>query len=241
MRVRSRAGSWITVIASGVVVLLAGAGLGLMVWWAPRMAGPAGTSGSGAGAPSDYGSVPEFTLTERSGQPVGLRDLRGLVWVADFMYTQCPDTCPLQSAELARLQAEFVGSADLRLVSITLDPEHDTPAVLGRYARRFGAGDHWFFLTGSRRQTFCLATRGFHLPVSDPRTPPIDCGLALRLGPSPAWAHEGHEPLRILHGPRLTVVDREGRIRAYRQATDPDDRSELRRDLRALLASGARS
>jgi hypothetical protein len=70
-------------------------------------------------------------------------DLRGRVWVADFIYTECTETCPTQSLQFAQLQREFQDAADLRLVSITVDPVHDTPEVLRRYAERYGATDRW--------------------------------------------------------------------------------------------------
>jgi cytochrome oxidase Cu insertion factor (SCO1/SenC/PrrC family) len=69
-----------------------------------------------------YGEVPDFALTERSGRPVTRADLLGTVWLATFIYTQCTETCPLQSARVARLQAEFAGEPDLMFVSITVDP-----------------------------------------------------------------------------------------------------------------------
>jgi cytochrome oxidase Cu insertion factor (SCO1/SenC/PrrC family) len=86
-----------------------------------------------------YGEVPDFALTERSGRPVTRADLHGKVWLATFIYTQCTETCPLQSARVARLQTEFAAEPDLVFVSITVDPARDTPAALAVYAERYGA------------------------------------------------------------------------------------------------------
>src|SRR5258706_8994715 len=72
-------------------------------------------------------SVPDFSLVERSGRKTSLADLRGKVWIADFIYTQCSDTCPLQTANMAKLQQQWNGEPELRLVSYSVDPEHDTP------------------------------------------------------------------------------------------------------------------
>ena len=83
-----------------------------------------------------YGAVPDFTLTDARGRAVGRKDLAGKVWVADLIFTRCTDTCPLQTGEMARLQAEFAGEKELRFVSITTDPAYDTPAVLAQYAYR---------------------------------------------------------------------------------------------------------
>ncbi len=184
-----------------------------------------------------YGEVPDFALTERSGRPVGRADLLGRVWVANFIYTQCTETCPLQSAQLARLQAEFANAPDLRLVSITVDPEHDTAPVLGRYAERYGADpQRWLFLTGSKAAIYRLAKEGFRLGVVDPDDPsPARTSRLLRwLSPVPAWATHGSTGL-IMHSARLVVVDRRAQIRAYHLPDDDASLGRLRRNLRAVL------
>ncbi len=117
----------------------------------------------------DLGTLPDFSLIERSGRRVTLADLRGKVWIADFMYTHCTDTCPLQSAGMARLQAEFSGEPDFRLVSLTVDPAEDTPAVLSEYAARFEADpERWLFLTGKKEALYALAQDGFHVSIETP-------------------------------------------------------------------------
>jgi protein SCO1/2 len=188
-----------------------------------------------------YGIVPAFSLTERSGRPVGRDDLRGSVWIANFVYTGCTDTCPLQSDELKRIQSEFSGARDLRLVSITVDPEHDDPAALRRYAERYGAGDRWWFLTGDKRTIYCLARDGFHLAVADTGAPPPPCGARAwleRLAPAAAWASHGSGGL-VMHADRLVLVDRGARIRAYHPAHEPEASTRLRENLRRLLAERA--
>ena len=225
-------------------LLLAGviAGSALMVgaaatWWV-RRAAPA-ASQTTLEALGTYGVVPSFTLTERSGRRVNRDDLRGLVWVVDFIYTECTETCPTQSLQLARLQREFQ-DAELRLVSITVDPEHDTPEVLARYGARYGAGDRWWFLTGDKRDIYCLAQQGFRLGVVDPASPaPPSCGHALRFGPARAWANHGSKGL-VMHSARVVVVDAAARIRAYHLATDEESMARLRANLRRLLAAPAR-
>lgn len=183
----------------------------------------------------EYGEVPAFTLIERSGRRVTRDDLRGLVWVADFIYTECTETCPAQSLQFAHLQQEFADAADLRLVSITVDPVHDTAAVLRGYAERYTASDRWWFLTGDRREIYCLAKVGFHLGVIDPAVPGEHaCGQAVWLGPAPAWASHGSAGL-IMHSARIVLVDRRGRIRAYHLATDPQSIGLLAANLRTVL------
>ena len=95
-------------------------------------------------------AIADFELRDQHGQMVRLSDFRGKVVAIDFIYTRCPlpDVCPRLSASFATLQKRFAGR-DLVLLSITVDPEYDTPAVLAEYARRWGADSRgWRFLTG---------------------------------------------------------------------------------------------
>jgi len=94
--------------------------------------------------------APEFRLTDRSGQLLSLSDLRGKIVVLSFIYTHCPDACPLLAANYVQLQREFpdaLDRGDLALVFITTDPERDTPERLQQYTQ--GMGGKWYFLTGS--------------------------------------------------------------------------------------------
>lgn len=98
--------------------------------------------------------VPDFTLTDQAGRPVHLSDFRGRVVAIDFIYTRCPlpDVCPRLSANFAYV-SKRLGGRDLTLLSITIDPQFDTPAVLSEYARRYGSnGEGWRFLTGTPDQ-----------------------------------------------------------------------------------------
>lgn len=226
-----------------VVSVLAIAVVAAGVTFVPALFRPAATADISLDHLDDYGEVPAFTLVERSGRRITHEDLRGSVWVANFMYTECTDTCPTQSLQLQRLQNDFATSSDLRLVSITVDPQHDTPEVLSRYAERHGADPRrWLFVTGDTRAIYCLATEGFRLTVVDPADPnPPPCGRAawlpelLRQGPAPAFASHGSGGL-VMHSARLVLVDRAGRIRAYHLATDGESLARLQPNVRTLLA-----
>ena len=98
------------------------------------------------------GPAPNFTLTSQDGKPMALADLRGKVFAVTFIYTGCPDICPLLTQKMVDVQDELGADfgAKVAFVSITLDPERDTPAVLKDYAQFWGARlDGWSFLTGS--------------------------------------------------------------------------------------------
>src|SRR5262249_51220814 len=108
--------------------------------------------------------VPDFELIDQSGAPLRLRDLDGKIVAVDFIYTRCPlpDVCPRLSANFAQLQRRFAGrmGTDLVLLSITIDPQYDTPEVLAKYAKIWGAKlAGWRFLTGSAEEVQRVAAR----------------------------------------------------------------------------------
>src|SRR5215217_5286728 len=87
---------------------------------------------------SSYGTVPTFQLTNQNGQPFGSGQLAGKIWIADFIYTTCPGPCPMISGRMSELQKPLAKS-DVHLVSFSVDPVKDTPAVLRDYAAKLQA------------------------------------------------------------------------------------------------------
>ena len=132
--------------------------------------------------------APDFALTDQSGRVVRLSGLRGLPVVIDFIYTRCPmpDVCPRLSANFARLQKRF--GENVMLLSITLDPEYDTPEVLSDYAHRWRASPNWLFLTGAPQSIRDLAGR---------------FGVIY-------WPEEGV----LTHTSATAVIDKQGRLAA---------------------------
>ncbi|MED4271204.1 SCO family protein [Geobacillus stearothermophilus] len=115
--------------------------------------------------------VEDFTFVDQSGQPFGLRDLKGKVWVADFIFTNCETVCPPMTAHMAKLKekAEEKG-LDVEFVSFSVDPEVDTPEKLAAYAKQF-TNDlaNWHFLTGYRPTEISeLAQKSFKTMVQKP-------------------------------------------------------------------------
>lgn len=166
----------------------------------------------------NFGAVPAFSLTERSGKELRRSDLNGKVWVVNFMYTSCTDTCPLQSAEMAKLQSELGDRGNLKLVSISVDPDRDKPQVLSRYADRFKAShDRWYFLTGDKKEIYRLAQEGFHLSAM------------------PASEHDREDEGSILHSSEFVLVDDRAQIRGYYESNDAEALQRLRRDMTTLL------
>ncbi len=167
--------------------------------------------------PPILGQVPEFELTNRDGRRVGPSDLAGSPWIADFVFTRCVTSCPMITERMSRLERELPPRIGARLVSFSVDPEHDTPAALEAYAEKFAAPEHWWFLTGDRNAMYDLIRNGFHLAV-DPNPPPT--------------VGEVTEP--IVHSTRYVLVDAQGAIRGYYDSQDESSIKKLKRDLEAL-------
>jgi cytochrome oxidase Cu insertion factor (SCO1/SenC/PrrC family) len=162
---------------------------------------------------SNYGTAPDFELVNQDGQPFGSAQLRGKIWIADFIFTSCPGPCPIISTRMSELQKPLEKS-DVHLVSFTVDPEKDTPQVLHAYAERLQAQPgRWDFLTGPRSTIYNLSRNGFKLAVSD-----------------------GSEETGVpLHSTRMLLVDRRGEIRGYYDAIEPDAVTKLVADTSHLL------
>jgi protein SCO1/2 len=192
---------------------------GVVLWrWQTKLQLQNGSEENPLEGLKQFGPVPQFSLIERSGRRIMLSDLKGKVWILNFIYTNCPDTCPVQSAQMRQIQDDFQNEKDLRLVSITVDPERDTPEVLSEYAKRFSADPaRWFFLTGEKETIYKFAQDGFRLGAVE---------LPDEKRPQSGATHT--------HSPRFVLVDRDAQIRGYYVSTDPDAMKRLHRDLRIL-------
>ena len=162
--------------------------------------------------------IPAFTLTERSGKTITNADLSGKIWVADFIYTTCPGPCPLVTASLAKVQAATAHDPRVQLVSFTVDPQNDTPAVLSAYAQKFGADpNRWWFLTGPERPLYTLIENGFYQVVQDNRGQPPQDGQ-----------------FNVTHSTKMVLVDGDGVMRGFFDGVGPDGRAELLKGIKTL-------
>jgi protein SCO1 len=164
------------------------------------------------------GEVAGFEFTERNGEKKTLADLRGKVWIADFIFTRCAGICPLMSGKMAKIQKELKASPGIRFVSFSVDPEYDTPEVLKRYAERYQAdAERWFFLTGDKKQIFDLSLQHFRLGVGD-------------------IPEEDREALdqAVQHSSKFVLVDGEGKIRGYYSSEDEASLVKLAADAKEL-------
>lgn len=184
------------------------------------LAAACGAPARGPGA-EPLARLPEFTMTAvlPSGERAfGLSDLKGRVWVADFVFTSCAGPCPLLSARMARLAAAL--PPEVGLLTVTVDPARDDAARLRAYARRHGADlGRWVFLRGDAKATYELVYAGFRSSMSlDPAAP------------------EGE---RVTHSTRFALVDKDGALRGWYDGLSDLDNDALARDARRLLEAGS--
>jgi cytochrome oxidase Cu insertion factor (SCO1/SenC/PrrC family) len=157
--------------------------------------------------------VPEFSLIDQTGGPVTRDALAGKVWIASFVFTRCAGPCPIMTGKMSSLQ-KTISDPRVNFVSVTVDPENDTPAVLEQYAKKFHADQtRWHFLTapkGDKEAVFALAR-----------------GMLISALPA-----QGNDP--IIHSEKFVLVDSAGKIRKYYDSKDSADIDRLISDVKTL-------
>lgn len=168
--------------------------LGLMVAWRNR-----------GEALDDFGPLGEFSFVSSTGSKLGPADLQGKVSLFACFFTCCTEQCPALTGAVARLQKELADLPDVRLVSLTVDPETDTPAKLRAYGETFGANpDRWWFLTGERPEIERFVKQ------------------QLKQGLDHNTAPDANPGNKFDHSDRLTLVDRTGRVRGWFPVLTPE-------------------
>ena len=162
-------------------------------------------------------SVPAFELTDQDGANFGSADLRGRVWVASFLFTSCTQACPLLASQLANVRERVARHGDnVRIVSISVDPEVDTPERLRAFQERYPGPNNWTLLTGSPDDVRRTTERAFFQPAAN----------RVEISSAPGYD--------MLHGTGVLLVDRDGRCRG-RCPPDVTGLDALVHDIERLL------
>ena len=153
--------------------------------------------------------VSDFKLYDAQNKEFSLQDLSGKIFVTDFIFTTCSGVCPLMTKNLKSVYGEFAAKDEVHFVSVTVNPEFDSPQVLAEYAKKYGLDPlRWHFLTGSRESIQDLAIQGFKIgSVEDP----------------------------VFHSTFLVLADKKAQIRGYYDGTKEEDLGRLKADIRRLL------
>ena len=161
----------------------------------------------------EIGNVPQFEFTNSDGNIVTLDNLKGKVWVADFIFTTCTMACPMMTGNMNIVHKKFKKNDNVRLVSISVYPEFDTPEVLKNYASQYDADtEKWLFLTGKEDAVKDIIRDGFKI---------------------------GDYEDIIFHSEKFALVDKKGIIRAYYNGMKSEDMKQLKKDIDVLLKQDA--
>lgn len=166
------------------------------------------------GSKNDYqlpklGSIPSFEFTDSDGNLISQEDLSGKIWVADFIFTTCTMACPVMTGNMNLIHKAFKNNDKVRIVSISVYPEYDTPEILKEYASRYNANtNRWHFLTGPEENVKLVIKNGFKM---------------------------GDYEDIIFHSEKFALVDQNGNIRGYYNGIKTDDIKTLKKDIRVLL------
>ena len=161
----------------------------------------------------EIGNIPQFEFTNSDGNTVTLDNLKGKVWVADFIFTTCTMACPMMTGNMNIVHKKFKKNDNVRLVSISVYPEYDTPEVLKNYASQYDADtEKWLFLTGKEDAVKDIIRDGFKI---------------------------GDYEDIIFHSEKFALVDKKGIIRAYYNGMKSEDMKQLEKDINVLLKQDA--
>ncbi len=175
-------------------------------------------SACGLDKPDDYDfEVQSFTYTNQDGESVSLEDLKGKVWIADFIFTNCETVCPPMTNHMASLQQNMKkeGLENVEIVSFSVDPTVDSPEVLKEFGQKFDADfSNWHFLTGYEQSEIeALAKESFKTIVQKPQ-----------------------DDDQVTHGTAFYLVDQEGIVRTRYDGVSRsnEDDEEVINDIKAL-------
>jgi protein SCO1/2 len=170
------------------------------------------------------GKVPTFEFTDQHGKTISNKDYEGKVYVVEFFFTTCPSICPIMTENMIKIQDEFLGNPKVAMASFSIDPAHDTPAVLKEYAKTKGiTKPQWHLLTGEKEDIFKLANEGFNLYVGEAQE--VEGG----------FEHSGFFALIDQHGNIRSRKDENGNPMIYYDGLDDKQIQLLKEDIKNLL------
>lgn len=170
------------------------------------------------------GPVPNFSLTNHHGETITQEDLLGKVYVVEFFFTTCPSICPIMHKSLVKVQDKYFGNPKVAFVSVTINPEFDTPEVLNAYAKENNVtNNNWQFLTGELDDIYALANQGFNLYAAE--APEVEGG----------FEHSGFFALVDKKGNIRSRLVQQGNPKIYYNGLEDSDVKMLTDDIKKLL------
>lgn len=165
-----------------------------------------------------YATIPAFKFINQYGDSISNKTLGNDIYVADFFFTTCPSICPVMHRNMLAVYNAFKDTADVKIISYTIDPKHDTVPVLKKYADKLGlSGNGWWFLRGDRDIVYQMAAKNYLVAVTKDTTA------------AGGYVHQGY----------FVLVDKQQRVRGAYDGTDPKQVDQLIADIKTLKAEPA--
>ncbi|HTD39522.1 MAG TPA: SCO family protein [Mucilaginibacter sp.] len=158
-----------------------------------------------------YPTVSKFATVNQYGDSVNNNSLNGYIYVADFFFTTCPSICPVMHRNMLNVYSAFKGASNLKIISYTIDPKHDSVTVLKKYADKLGvSGNIWWFLQGKKEDIYKLSESYLvRKPEEDAKQ-------------------------QFIHDGSFLLIDKQKRIRGSYDGTDPKQVDQLITDIKTL-------
>ena len=161
-----------------------------------------------------YPTIPDFSFTNQDKQTVTQADFKNKVYVADFFFVTCPTICPIMKKNMLTVYKEFKDNPDVKILSHTIDPEHDNPDVLKQYATDLGvAGTMWQFVTGDREKIYDIGQKHYMVSAME----------------------DSSQAGGYIHSGAFVLIDKERHIRGMYDGTTEEGTKKLMRDMKILL------
>jgi len=158
-----------------------------------------------------YATIPPFTFINQYGKTITDKDLDGKIYVADFFFTSCPSICPIMQRNMLTVYNEFKNDPNVKILSHTIDPKHDSIPVLKQYADKLGiSGDMWWLLYGKKEDIYQIAEKNYLVSAKDDG--------------QQGYVHDGY----------FLLVDKQKRIRGSYDGTDVKQVTQLVADMHTL-------
>ncbi|WP_025762386.1 SCO family protein [Dyadobacter tibetensis] len=160
-----------------------------------------------------YHQIPSFRFANQNGDTISEASVKDQIYVADFFFTSCPTICPVMKRQMLKVYKEFKDDPQLKILSHTIDPDHDTPEVLNAFAKDLGVtGDQWWFLTGPKEDIYEIGQKFYMTPAQADST-----------------AEGGY-----IHGGYFILVDKDRHVRGMYDGTTEEGTQKLIKDIKVL-------
>ena len=161
-----------------------------------------------------YHTIPDFAFVDQDSSLVTPETFQGSIYVADFFFTSCPTICPKMKSQMLRVYEKYEGNEHVKFLSHSIDPAHDTVAVLRDYADRLGVdSERWHFITGDREAIFDIAQNSYMASAME----------------------DENEPGGLVHSGAFLLIDSQRRVRGHYDGTKAEEVDQLMRDIGLLL------